>query len=333
MCKIFLTKYCIAFLCVCWVGASQAEWVSESQDIMGTQVGVTFWFEDQDRAQHIAQKVMAEFHRIDQTLSPYKESSDLSRLNRSAYTAVQSLTNELSMLIDKSIYFSKVSHGAFDITFASVGWYYDYRQSKQPSETQLEALLPAVNYKLLHFDKNKKTLKFGHPDLRIDLGGIAKGYAVDLAADILLEAGVKNASVSAGGDSRIIGDRRSRPWIVGIKNPRAPENADESVIKLPLENTAISTSGDYERFFIHKDTGERVHHILNPKTGKSVKEVASVTIIGPLGVDTDPLSTTVFVLGVEKGLALIERFTGFDCVIIDRKGKVHYSSGLMPAGS
>jgi thiamine biosynthesis lipoprotein len=132
-----------------------------------------------------------------------------------------------------------------------------------------------------------------------------------------------HASLSAGGDSRVLGDKRGRPWLVGIKNPRA----DAVAISLPLDNVAVSTSGDYERYFI-ADSGERVHHIINPRTGKSTSGVNSVTIIGPQGFDTDPLSTSVFVMGPEKGLALINKLPGFDAVIITSQGKVLYSQGL-----
>src|SRR5690606_5680450 len=120
-------------------------------------------------------------------------------------------------------------------------------------------------------------------------GGIAKGYAVDRGVAILREHGVRHATLSAGGDSRVLGDKRGQPWLVGVRNPR--KGADSVAITLPLVDTAISTSGDYERFFIDAATGERVHHILNPQTGRSVAGITSVSVIGPQGFDTDPLST------------------------------------------
>jgi thiamine biosynthesis lipoprotein len=222
-----------------------------------------------------------------------------------------------------------LSNGAFDITFASLGRYYDYRAKLKPSEQQLEELLPAINYKFIHLDTKANTLWFEHPKVYIDLGGIAKGYAVDRAVDILQSFGVKHAHVSAGGDSRVLGDKFGRPWLVGIKNPRAK---DKVAITLPLENCAISTSGDYERYFIDSD-GQRVHHIINPRTGKSPHGIVSVSVIGPLGFDTDPLTKTVFILGPEKGLAIINSLPGFDAVIITEQGKVHYSKGLEPPES
>lgn len=306
----------------------QAKWYGDTQDVMGTRVSVTFWLEDEAKAAEALVAVMAEMHRIDQHFSPYIASSELSRANQQAVLATAekplAISAELTRLIDKSLYYSRLTDGAFDITFASLARYYDYRKKLTPSEAQRAALLPAINYRLIHLDKQHQTLWFEHPQLYIDLGGIAKGYAVDRGIDILRGYGIAHASLSAGGDSRVLGDKRGRPWLVGIKNPRA----DAVAISLPLDNVSVSTSGDYERYFI-ADNGERVHHIINPRTGKSTSGVNSVTIIGPLGFDTDPLSTSVFVMGPEKGLALINQLPGFDAVIITSQGKVLYSQGLI----
>lgn len=308
---------------------SYAEWRSDEQSIMGTEVNITAWHKDDDVLSRVLIDVMAEMRRIDAALSPFKLQSELSLVNLNSAMSPYAISAELAFLIDKSLYYGNLSDGAFDITFASIGRYYNYRNKVQPKVKLRDALLSAINYQHVKLNKVKQTLFFSHPHVYIDLGGIAKGYAVDRAAQILYDAGVKYATVSAGGDSRVIGDKRGRPWIIGIKNPRQQPGDPSSIIRLPLANVAVSTSGDYERFFIDEATGERVHHILNPKTGSSATGVVSVTVIGDLGVDTDPLSTTVFVLGVEKGLALINKLPGFDCVIIDGHGRAHYSDGLI----
>ncbi len=308
---------------------AQAKWHGDNQDIMGTKVSVTLWHDDENIAEAAVQAVMAEMRRIDAHFSPYIETSELYKVNQLAPKANARnpllISPELAFIIDKSLYYSRVSDGAFDITFASLARYYDYRKKLTPSEQQREELLPAINYKLIHLDEDNHTVWFEHPKVYIDLGGIAKGYAVDNAIAILKARGITHASVSAGGDSRVLGDKKGRPWLVGIKNPRA----DKVAITLPLENTSVSTSGDYERYFVDEH-GERVHHIINPRTGKSAQGVNSVTILGPLGIDTDALSTTVFVMGPERGLALINRLPGFDAVIITTQGKVLYSNGLTP---
>lgn len=312
----------------CWV---QAHWLTEQQSIMGTEVTVTLWSEDAAQGRAAVETVMQEMRRLDKTLSTYIDSSDVSRLNQHAAQKAVPLTEELYYLIERSLYFSRLSGGAFDITYASVGYLYDYRAQQQPGAEEKARLLPAVDYRLLQLDADQRTLRYGHADLRIDLGGIAKGYAVDRAIGLLHERGIRHATVSAGGDSRVLGDKQGQPWLVGIKNPRKnPADPRQVVISLPLEDSAVSTSGDYERYFIDADSGERVHHIINPRTGRPADELISVTLLGPRSLDADALSTTLFVLGVKRGLELVEQIPDYDAVIIDRTGRVHYSTGLMP---
>lgn len=323
----------VFFSFVCLLNsAGYAEWYADQQAIMGTSVSVNLWHTDKAAAEAAIAAVMQEMRRVDQTLSPYIESSELARVNRDAGKNPVAISNELATIIDKALYFSRISNGAFDISFASVGRHYDYREKEKPADAQRQALLEAIDYRLIELDTKQLLLHLKHPDLQIDLGGIAKGYAVDRSIALLQQHGITNASVSAGGDSRLLGDRgNNRPWYVGIKNPRGDHSdGDEVAITLPLADVAVSTSGDYERFFIDPATGERIHHILNPRTGQSSRGIASVTVLGPNGFDTDPLSTTVFVLGVEEGLRLINQLADFDCVIIDSTGKVHYSDGLAP---
>ncbi|MDQ2076652.1 FAD:protein FMN transferase [Marinimicrobium sp. ABcell2] len=325
-----MIRFLLSALLLIMAAPVAAEWHRDSQDIMGTKIDVVLWHEDETAAAEALDLVMDEMHRINAHYSPYLLDSDLSLINRLAPKASASdpvfISKEMALLLDKSLYYSRITEGAFDITFASLGRYYDYRAEETPSDTQRQELLPAIDYRLVHLDALQPSVYFGRPEVHIDLGGIAKGYAVDRALALLSDAGIEHASVSAGGDTGLIGDRRGRPWMVGIKNPRAPEQV---AIVLPLEQGAISTSGDYERYFIDSD-GKRVHHIINPSKGTSASGVASASVIGPNAVDTDALSTSVFVLGVDKGLALLESLPGYDGVIISSAGKVHYSSGLQP---
>ena len=218
-----------------------------------------------------------------------------------------------------------MSDGAFDVTYASVGYLYDYRARQRPSDEQVAAALPAVDYRQVQVDRERNTIRFLRDGLRIDLGGIAKGYAVDRSIDQLRKLGIEHAMVNAGGDTRLIGDRRGKPWIVGVRDPR---NEGKMVTRLPLENEAISTSGDYERYF--EEDGVRYHHILVPGTGDVARAVRSATIIGPDATLTDGLSTTVFVLGVERGMALVSRLPGVEAIIVDKDGRIFYSDGLAP---
>lgn len=304
---------------------AHADWFKYSEGIMGTPINVELWAETKQQADNCSKRVMDEMRRIDQDMSPWIETSELYLINAKAAEQPIKISEELFNLIERSLKLSELSDGAFDITFASIGFEYDYRQSKKPSDEEIKKQLDRINYHHIKLDKQAQTIAFDKQGVRIDLGGIAKGHAVDNGIRLLHQCGISRALVSAGGDSRIIGDKGGRPWMTGIRDPR---DKSKSAIVIPLSDTAVSTSGDYERYFIQD--GVRYHHILSPKTGKSVHSTRSVTILGPDATTTDGLSTTIFVLGPQKGLALVEKLTGIDAVIIDAQGKIHYSSGLQP---
>ena len=308
--------------------ALQGDWFAREEAIMGTAIRVELWSEDRADGEAAINAVMSEMHRIDHAMSPHKPESELSRINRHAAAGPVKLSEEMARLVSRALDFSKLSGGAFDITYAGVGQLYDYREKVKPSDAEIAQAVAAVGYQHLVLDTAARTLRFAREGVRIDLGGFAKGHAVDNAAAILARRGIKYAIVSAGGDSRVMGDHRGRPWTIAIRDPRRPGDV---VAVLPLEDTAISTSGDYERFFEHD--GVRCHHVLDPKTGKSPSSVHSVTILAADGLTTEGLSKSVFVLGVDKGMRLIESQEGVDAVVIDAAGQLHYSSGLLDGGA
>jgi thiamine biosynthesis lipoprotein len=166
-------------------------------------------------------------------------------------------------------------------------------------------------------------VRFREPGVRINLAGIAKGYVVERGVDILRNRGVENGIVTAGGDSRMLGDRRGRPWMIGIRDPR---NDSQVAISVPLEDEAISTSGDYERYF--EEGGVRYHHIIEPSSGAPATGVHSATVFGPDAVLTDALSTSVFIMGVDRGLRLIASLPDYESIVIDAEGRIFYSDGL-----
>ena len=310
---------------IAWLlsGPVFAQWISDTQAVMGTRVHVELWSEAAEDGSTVVAAVFAEMRRIDAAFSPYQDDSELSRLNAQAGNGWVTISAELLDLLQKSDYASRLSGGAFDVTYASVGRYYDYRAAVKPDDATLAAAIEGIDYRHVELDPSIPAARYARPEVYVDLGGIAKGYAVDRAIAIMRQAGIEQGSVTAGGDSRILGDRRGKPWTVGVRDPRRD---DEMVALLPLTDTAVSTSGDYERFF--EEDGVRYHHILDPSTGASARSSWSVTILGPEAAFTDALSTSVFVLGVDQGLALINRLPGIDGIIVDANGKLHYSSGL-----
>lgn len=304
----------------------EAQWFRYTDTAMTTPVELEFWFSDQHAADAIAKNVLAVFHQVDQNMSRYRESSELSRVNRKAADAPVVVSSGLFQVLKKAKEVGDLSGGAFDVSFGSVGYLYDYRAHHQPSEEEIQSRLGQINYHDIVLNDSAHTVFYRHKGLLVDLGGIAKGYSVDLGIKRLVQAGVSHARLSAGGDMRLLGDKRGRPWLVGVRDPRSEAR---NAVVLPLSNVAISTSGDYERFFINEE-GERIHHIISPDTGKSVRGVQSVTIIGDDALTTDGLSTAVFVLGPEKGLKMIEKLPGIDAIIIDDQRVMHFSEGLAP---
>ncbi len=292
---------------------------------MGTEVSVYLWHDDEVTGQEAVNALFREVARIDKLMSTYIADSKMSEINREAAQRPVEAGDELLALIVRSLDISVLTRGAFDITFESIGQHYDFRERRRPDQVTISAELPRLNYRLVEVNRVEGTIRFLAEGVRINLGGIAKGYTVERGIEILRRYGVAHARVTAGGDTRLLGDRHGEPWMVGVQDPRDTERV---AVTIPLENEAISTSGDYERFFI--EDGERYHHIIEPSTGQPAGVVRSVTIIGPDAVLTDALSTSVFVMGVDQGLRLIATLPDYEGIVIDRDGKMFYSDGLRP---
>jgi thiamine biosynthesis lipoprotein len=301
-----------------------AGWVGDATDLMGTRVSVELWHDDEAAGRALVAAVMEEYRRIDRAMSTYKPDSEISLVNARAAAGPIRISEELFSLLQRSVELSVASGGAFDITYESVGYLYDFRARQRPNEAQIRERLAAIDYRHIVLDPTARSVAFKADGVKINLGGIAKGYVVERAADMLRERGVEHALLNAGGDTRVLGDRRGQPWIVGIRHPRI---AGEVVTRLPLVDEAISTSGDYERFF--EEGGRRYHHIINPRTGQPTEGVLTVTVIGPDGTLTDGLDTAIFVMGAEAGLEMLERYPDYEAIIVDSTGRVSYSSGLV----
>jgi thiamine biosynthesis lipoprotein len=321
-----LTAYLAALLCLAI--PAHAEWVRRVTDgIMGTRITVELWADDAAKGDRAIDALLDEMRHIDDSMSTYKPTSEVSEVNAKAADGPMHISKELFDLLTTAKEYSVITDGAFDITYASVGYMYDFRKHVHPDEAQIDKALPAVNFRHVLLDPKNQTVQFSQKGVRIDLGGIAKGYSVDRGIDVLKSFGITRAYVSAGGDSRIIGDRFGKPWVVGIRDPRKGEG--QVIARLPLVDAAISTSGDYERFF--EENGVRYHHIIDPHTGHSASKVRSATVIGPYATRTDGLSKTAFVLGPEKAMEIYNRIDDIDAIIVKLDGTIVYSKGMQPA--
>src|SRR5579863_10383889 len=315
---------------VCALNAppAHAAWLSRGVDgIMGTRIFVELWAEDKDkqRGEQAIDAVMDEMRHIDESMSTFKPTSEVSKVNRLAAKQSVKISPELFKLLTKALEYSRITEGAFDITYASVGYMYDFRERKRPTEQQIASALPAVNYRHVLLDPATSSVRFSQPGVRIDLGGIAKGYAVDCGIDILKARGYTHALVNAGGDSRVIGDRFGKPWMIGIRHPDHP---DQVITRVPLTDSAFSTSGDYERYF--DEDGVRYHHIIDPRTGHSASKVRSATVIAPTATRTDGLSKTAFVLGPDEALRIYNSLPDVDAILVAPDGRILYTKGLAP---
>jgi thiamine biosynthesis lipoprotein len=291
---------------------------------MGTIVEITLVAEEQETAKTAALQAFQKIKRIEYLMSPWIESSDVTRINRSAGNDGVKVSPETIEVIKRAQEDSKLSGGGFDITVGPlVQLWRKARERGIPPETkEIKETLHLINFRNLKTSHGGKVL-LKKKRMAIDLGGIAKGYAADRAFELLKGLGFRNMVVNAGGDLRVGGSKPDGPWSVGVQHPRDPE---KMVTRIFLSDAAVATSGDYENFFIHQ--GKRYHHILNPKNGFPAEGCQSVTVLHKEGTTADALATAIFVLGPEKGYALCQRLEGVDCLITDKEGNITLSPGL-----
>jgi thiamine biosynthesis lipoprotein len=315
------------------IGCSQPEdrshsrLVERAQVAMGSEVRFSAWTADEPTAISAFDEGFGEFQRLDALLSVWREGSDVQRLNQAAGIAPVTVDADTLQVLAVAIETGDLTHGKFDVTFAALSdlWKFDHDQDNTlPSPEAIRERLPLVDYRSLSIDAARRTAFIARRGMRVHLGGIGKGYAVDRAAAILKRRGLNDFMIRAGGDIYVAGRRGDRSWRLGIQDPRGP--AEAIFAALDLADAALSTSGDYERFFI-KD-GRRLHHILDPDRGEPAVGCRSVTIVANRSIAADGLSTGVFVLGPAEGMALIERLPNAEAVIVTADNEVLVSSGL-----
>ncbi len=301
--------------------------VMESRLAMGSSVTVTVWTRDEPAAEAAMAEVFSEFDRLENLMSTWREGSDVLRLNAAAGTEPVRLSPEVIEVLGIARHYSELSDGKFDVTFGPLSglWRFDHDQDGViPDPAVVAARVPFIGWEDLVVDATAGTALLRRKGMSVHLGGIGKGYAVDHGAAILRRHGFENFLIQSGGDMYVGGQPEGRPWRLGIQDPRGPGDTPFAVVE--LSDATFSTSGDYERYFI-KD-GRRYHHILDPDSGQPAMASRSVTIVTARGVDADALSTAVFILGPDAGMALIERLPDVEGVIVGARNEVRVSSGL-----
>jgi thiamine biosynthesis lipoprotein len=292
---------------------------------MDTLVTITVVSHSQEAADKATDAAFSHIQHLENIFNSYADDSEISLINTHAGISAVRVSPQCIELLEKARYVSEKTGGAFDITIVPVMHLYDFHKKIRPDESMIRKNLPLIQYRDMIIDRQKSTVFLRKKGMRIDPGGIAKGYAADRAETILKEQGIQSGLIAVAGDIRAFGLKPGGSfWKIGIRNPAATDNEDNVIATVVLRDMAISTSGDYERFI--EANGKRYHHLLDPKTGLSSGKCRSVSVIAQEGVLADAFATGVFILGPEKGLKVLEG-VGLDGMIIDGQGKTHLTPG------
>ncbi|MGB6068763.1 MAG: FAD:protein FMN transferase [Desulfomonilaceae bacterium] len=292
-----------------------------SRLLMGTLVEITIPGSG-ERPKAAADAIFSELKRVED-LASFHEPSALTKINDQSGAGQIIADPELLALISESLRFAKETHGAFDPTIGPVTrlWNFSGGDPRLPSKSEIAAALAKVGWQRVKIDTEAGTVVLPERGMALDLGGIAKGYALDRAAHVIKKRGIPAALVNAGGDVLVVGERApGKPWRIGVQDPR---NEREIIAVADLKDCVVQTSGDYERCFIRN--GKRYHHIIDSATGYPADGVESVTIVAPTGMTT--VTAGIFVLGTEKGLKYIESIPHVEGFLIDSEGRIHKSAG------
>lgn len=298
----------------------------ESRNAMYTIVSITVSSDSERKSKDAIEKAFNELNRLEKLLNFYSEDSEISMINKYAGKSPVKVSQDTFDIIQKAIYVSEKTEGMFDITVGPLVRVWDFQNALIPDDKIIKNRTKLIGYKNIILDKEKSTVFIKKKGIEIDLGGIIKGYSAERAVDVLKKNGIKSGIVAVAGDIKTFGMRSdNKPWRIGIQNPREKEDNSEIVAFIDISDLAISTSGDYQKYFI-KD-GKRFHHLLNPMTGYPVNDFQSVTIISDDAALVDAFATGIFILGQEKGINLLKRL-GLDGIIIDKDGKIIVTDGI-----
>jgi len=301
------------------------ELLRRTQFLMGTLVEITVREVDSEKAQSAISSAFDEIRRLEKLMSTRLADSEISQLNDLAGgESSLAVSPDVLAVIRRGVYWGNQTNGALDISIGPVSrlWRFDDDNAVIPKAQYLTDATRLVNFREIEIDESNVRLK--QPEMSLHLGAIAKGYAVDRAMTVLEKNGVRHALINAGGDLKALGERKDgQSWTIGLQHPRQPEKLSASFM---LSGKAVATSGDYQRYFMKDNT--RYHHILDPATGLPARGVISCTIIAETVMDADALATAVFVLGPEKGMALIDSVGGVEGMMITESGETIFSKNF-----
>jgi thiamine biosynthesis lipoprotein len=294
--------------------------------LMGSRFDISVVDQSKESANEYIDIAISEISRIENIISSWNPSSQTSLINKNAGVKPIKVDDELFDLIERSLVISKLTDGAFDITYASMDiiWKFDGSMIEMPSDIVIKKSVDKVGYENIVLNKKEKTVYLKLKGMRIGFGAIGKGYAADKAKELLKSKGVKAGIINASGDMNTWGKQpNGEDWKVGITNPL---DKNKTFALLPISNTSVVTSGNYEKFV--EFDGQRYSHIINPKTGYPSSGIVSVSVFAAKAELADALATSIFVMGKNIGIDLINQLKGIDCILVDDKGKVHTSNNI-----
>jgi len=298
--------------------------VTAERELMATRFRIDVRVDDAEAGERAIEAAFIEIERAEGLLSNWDDASQISAVNRSAGVQPVSVSNELMTVLQRALAMSDLTGGAFDISFASCGHLWSIRDRRIPTDAEIATCLPHVDYRKVALDFERSAVYLSDPDMRLGIAGLAKGYRVDRAAEVLESRGIADYVVDGGGDMRIATESLDGHWPITVAHPRL----DDPLGKVEIGSGAIATSGDYEWFF--EADGIRYHHILDPSTGRPARRCISATVIAANAVDADALATGLFVMGPEEGLALAERLPGVEALLIAPDLSVRSTPGFPP---
>lgn len=321
--KAFILFLLITFLFAC--SKPELKVYKKSTILMDTLVTITVTADSDKNADRAINAAFAEIKHLEKLISFWDPESEISAMNLEAGNEPVKVSPQTLELIETANYVSEKTDGAFDGTIGPVIRQWDFKKKIKPNPEQLKEALNLVNYKEVEVDKGNSTAFLKDSSMSFDTGGIAKGYAADLAENVLKANGINAGLIAVAGDIKAFGKKPDgHGWLVSIRNPRESKG-NEFLASIELYDEGISTSGDYERYFI--ENGIWYHHILDPKTGMPARGFQSVTVIAPKGVYSDGFSTGIFVMGPEKGPKRLAEL-GFGGIFVDSTGKLLISDNI-----
>jgi thiamine biosynthesis lipoprotein len=294
--------------------------------MLGSPLEITVVAKDTIQGNQYIDLAITEVKRIEYLISDWIPSTQISQVNKNAGSKPVKVDKEVFDLVGRAIKVSQITSGAFDISYASMDkiWKFDGSMKAMPTEEAIKKSVSKIGYKNIILDSKEQTIFLKNEGMKLGLGGIGQGYIADKVKELLFSKGCTSGIVNVSGDINAWGRQQDgNPWTVGIVNPL---NKNKVFATFPLEDSAVETSGNYEKYVIFN--GIRYSHIIDPRTGYPAQGVVSVSVFAKQTEIADALATGIFVMGVEVGIDIVNQLKGVECIMVDDKGKIHSSKGI-----